>query len=73
MEVAVALTTQQVEDMIDALTRAIASGVRTVTTSDGKSVTYGSTREMMSALSALKRRGRSLPSSSLARIKREGS
>ncbi len=70
-----ALTDQQVDDMIDALTTAIASGVRTVTTSDGKSVTYNSTREMMSALSALKRRGQTPPTNrgvSYARIRREG-
>ena len=40
----------------DALLRARAAGVRTVTTSDGKSVTYTTDREMAAALADLERR-----------------
>lgn len=70
-----ALTADQISDLIDALTIAIAQGVTSVTTSDGKSVTYRSLAEMERILGNLKRIGQSPRNRGVtyARIRREGS
>lgn len=70
-----ALTSGQVSELIDALTLAIAQGVTSVTTSDGKSVTYRSLAEMKQVLGDLKRRGQAPRNRGVthARIRREGS
>ena len=70
-----ALTQTQIDALIDSLTLAIAQGVTTVTTSDGKSVTYRSLAEMKQVLTDLKRRGQTPPANrgvTYARIRREG-
>lgn len=41
------------QDQLNALDRAIAAGVTTVTTSDGKSVTYRSTEELLKVRAAV--------------------
>lgn len=61
-------------DQLAALDRAIASGVTTVTTSDGKSVTYRSMEELLSvrAVVAAEVAGRRRDRVSYIRVRDEG-
>ena len=70
-----AITSDTISELIDSLTLAIAQGVTSVSTSDGKSVTYRSLADMQRTLSDLIRRGQAPRNRgvSLARIRREGS